>query len=55
MQIKKKLIIANKASFNGAFIDDGKLSLTGCNKYYILGDNLELVLKLNSNFEVTPK
>jgi hypothetical protein len=48
---KKKLIIANKASFNGAFIDNGTLSLTGCNKYYILGDNLELILKL-LNFKI---
>jgi hypothetical protein len=35
---KRKLIIANKASFNGAFIDDGKLSLTGSDKFYIMGD-----------------
>jgi len=45
---KRKLIIANKASFTGAFIDDGKLSLTGCNKYYIIGNNLELILKMLS-------
>jgi len=43
---KRKLIIANKASFNGAFIDEGKLSLTGNHKYYILGDNLELIKKM---------
>lgn len=43
---KRKLIIANKASFNGLFIDDGKLSLTGNHKYYIIGDNLEVILKL---------
>src|SRR5690606_11844880 len=43
---KRKLIIANKASFNGAFIDDGKLSLTGNHKFYILGNNLELILKM---------
>jgi hypothetical protein len=43
---KHKLIISNKASFTGAFIDEGKLGLTGCNKYYILGENLELVKKL---------
>ena len=42
----RKLIIANKASFTGAFIDEGKLSLTGSDKTYILGDNLELVLKI---------
>ena len=49
---KRKLIISNKASFNGAFIDEGKLSLTGAGKYYILGDNLELILKLLS-FKIT--
>ena len=43
---KKKLIIANKASFNGAFIDDGKLSLTGNHKFYIIGNNLELIIKM---------
>lgn len=40
---KRKLIISNKASFTGAFIDEGKLGLTGNHKFYILGDNLELV------------
>jgi hypothetical protein len=43
---KKKLIIANKASFNGAFIDNGKLSLTWNHKFYIIGDNLELIIKM---------
>lgn len=43
---KRKLIIANKATFDGAFIDEGKLSLTGNNKFYILGDNLELIKKM---------
>ena len=45
---KQKLIIANKASFAGAFIDDGRLSLTGNHKFYILGDNLYVILKLLS-------
>jgi hypothetical protein len=45
---KRKLIISNKASFTGAFIDEGKISLTGNHKFYILGDNLELLLKLLS-------
>ena len=45
---KRKLIISNKASFAGAFIDEGKLGLTGHDKSYILGDNLELLLKLLS-------
>jgi len=45
---KRKLIISNKASFTGAFIDEGKLGLTGNNKSYIMGDNLELLLKLLS-------
>ena len=43
---KRKLIIANKRGFNGAFIDEGNLSLTGCNKYYIIGDNLEVIKKI---------
>ena len=43
---KRKLIIANKRGFKGAFIDDGKLSLTGTEKIYILGENLELILKI---------
>jgi hypothetical protein len=45
---KRKLIIANKASFNGAFIDNGKLSLTGNHKFYIIGDKLELIMKMLS-------
>ncbi len=45
---KKKIIIANKASFKGAFIDDGKLSLTGNHKFYIIGDKLELIMKMLS-------
>ena len=49
---KRKLIISNKASFCGAFIDEGKLALTGCNKYYILGENLELIKKL-LDFRIT--
>jgi hypothetical protein len=43
---KRKLIIANKRGFKGAFIDEGKLSLTGSNKFYILGDKLELIKKM---------
>jgi len=43
---KRKLIIANKSSFVGAFIDDGKLGLTGTDKTYIVGDNLEVILKI---------
>ena len=43
---KRKLIIANKRGFKGAFIDEGNLALTGCNKYYILGDNLELIKQI---------
>jgi hypothetical protein len=45
---KRKLIISNKASFKGAFIDEGKLGLTGNDKSYILGEKLELLLKLLS-------
>jgi hypothetical protein len=43
---KRKLIIANKRGFKGAFIDEGKLSLTGNHKFYILGDNLEFIKKI---------
>jgi len=43
---KRKLIIANKRGFRGAFIDEGKLSLTGNHKFYILGENLELMKKM---------
>ena len=49
---KRKLIISNKASFTGAFIDEGKLNLTGNDKSYILGDNLELILKM-LKFKIT--
>jgi len=45
---KSKLIISNKSSFRGAFIDDGRLSLTGSDKVYILGENLELIQKILS-------
>ena len=45
---KEKLIISNKSSFNGAFIDKGKLGLTGGNNFYILGDNLEFIKKILS-------
>jgi hypothetical protein len=38
---KMKLIIANKASFEGSIIDEGRLGLTGNHKYYILGEKLE--------------
>lgn len=42
---KRKLIISNKRGFNGAFIDEGRLSLTGNHKFYILGENLDIILK----------
>lgn len=45
---KRKIIIANKSSFSGMFIDEGKLGLTGAGKFYILGDNLDIMLKLLS-------
>lgn len=48
---KRKLIISNKASFTGAFIDECNLSLTGNHKFYILGDNLELIKKV-LNFKI---
>ena len=44
----RKIIISNKTTYKGSFIDEGKLGLTGNDKVYILGDNLELLLKLLS-------
>ena len=49
---KRKLIIANKRGFNGAFIDEGKLGLTGTEKIYMLGENLEIILKI-MNFKIS--
>jgi hypothetical protein len=43
---KRKIIIANKSTFVGAFIDEGKLGLTGNHKFYILGENLEIIRKI---------
>ena len=43
---RTKIIIANKTSFKGAFIDEGKLGLGESDKYYILGDHLPLILKM---------
>jgi hypothetical protein len=43
---KKKLIISSKSSFTGSFIDDGRLSLTGGDKFYILGDDLESIQRI---------
>jgi hypothetical protein len=43
---RRKIIIANKSSFIGTFIDNGKLSLTGNHKYYITGDKLNLLLRM---------
>jgi hypothetical protein len=43
---RRKIIIANKASFIGTFIDNGRLSLTGNHKYYITGNKLNLLLKM---------
>ena len=45
---KRKIIIANKTDIIGHFIDEGKIGLTGNHKYYILGDNLELIKKILS-------
>ena len=43
---KRKLIIANKRGFVGSFIDEGELGLTGNHKFYVLGENLELIHKM---------
>lgn len=41
-----KIIIANKRSFTGSFIDNGKLGLVGNHKFYITGDDLESIVSL---------
>jgi hypothetical protein len=43
---KRKLIIANKRGFKGAFIDEGNIGLTGNHKFYIIGNQLELIKKI---------
>jgi hypothetical protein len=45
-----KLIFANKRSFVGSFLDDGKLGLIGNHKYYIL-DNYEDLRILQTFFD----
>jgi hypothetical protein len=47
----RKLIIANKASMKGSFIDNGLLGLTGNHKYYIVGNELKLIQKI-LNFKI---
>ena len=49
---KKKLIIPNKCSFKGCFIDEGKIGLVGTDKFYIIGDNLELILNMINNYKI---
>jgi hypothetical protein len=48
---KKKIIISNKSSLRGSFIDEGILGLTGNHKFYILGQQLNLIYKL-LNFKI---
>jgi len=45
---KRKLIIANKRRIIGIFIDEGQLGLATNDKYYILGENLQLIKKILS-------
>ena len=42
---KNKIIIANKTNFSGMFVDKGKLGLTGSDKFYILGDDLNKLME----------
>ena len=44
--LSTKLIIPNKSSFRGSFIDEGYLSLSSGHKFYILGNHLDWLLKL---------
>lgn len=48
---KPKLIIANKTSFKGSYIDNGRLGLTGSNKFYVLGNNHHILQNL-LNFKI---
>ena len=48
---KNKIIIANKSNFSGMFIDKGKLGMTGSDKFYILGNKLDTLLKF-MNFDI---
>lgn len=43
---ENKLIIANKSRFIGAFIDNGRLGLTGNHKFYILGEHLDVLERM---------
>ena len=43
---KNKIIIANKTNFAGMFVDNGKLGMTGSDKFYILGSDLGDLKKL---------
>jgi hypothetical protein len=38
-----KLIIANKRGFNGCFVDNGKLGLVGNHKFYLKGEQLDIL------------
>ena len=40
-----KLIIANKRGFNGCLVDSGKLGLVGNHKFYIKGEELDILSK----------
>ena len=40
---ENKLILANKASLKGGLIDNGTFGLVGSDKFYILGDELEIL------------
>lgn len=48
---KHKLIIANKSSFAGVLVDDGRLGIVGSDKVYILGDDTASLNRLKSVFD----
>jgi hypothetical protein len=48
---KHKLIIANKSSFAGVLLDDGRLGIVGSDKVYILGENTESLSRLKDVFD----
>lgn len=48
---KHKLIIANKSSFAGVLVDNGRLGIVGSDKVYILGDDTASLDRLKSVFD----
>ena len=46
---ERKLILANKSSLRGGFIDDGNFGLVGNHKFYVTGEKLDMLEKFFSS------